>query len=1344
MAIGPGMAAVCGVAAALAMGDADEAADETTDVVVLGEEDLADRAEILRNRYRRMTPGDAPLVQDVGTWPAAWEEFSPIWNGAAADRDLGTWTVPVAAERDGADTVLRDGAGTELWRGQTVFSKDGTEGVVLTGALVAEEDWPLYRAARGEIARRLATGRQDDGGGLRGTNGPCTNGLHFVSAVGNFAINPPELHVGLAWTNNGMVDVFAYGPLHISETNVVTYTNDENVVVTATNVTWHSVEPTLTGFDNAWEWIGAVAVSNTGTNVFIDNGFPANRGIVRYYAAAEAVDSDGDGLNDGMEQFVWHTDPAIADSDGDGWGDGMEAEIGFDPVDARDVPRVTIEGVKYKLSGNETSNQWVELYSASAREVHLDGFRLEVGRNGVWSNTVVFSSGTVLDSSRYLLIGESNVTNADIQAKMDIPDALAADPTTGVRLRWGGATNGAVVDVVFIGHGPFNTAGLDTTGWVSATSVWNYAGRTLERCFPGLDTDQDTDWRWAHDHDPHNYLTGVVDSDEDGLSDAEEHAGSQNPFGEPTNPWNADSDGDGLSDYDECVTYETNPNTWATDGDIWPWMPSNSPASDWPGSDWWELEHHFAPTNFDENTNGISDIWEWMVGVTNLTTGADSDGDGISDWDEMRQNSNPLDAADSEAKPYVLHYEASRSGWTNGSISNDIGLFGEVHVRFLGAHDGQGVLAKVTEGNVQEEFTFEWKGADEIARFEGETPSVWYTSARLTGNSVLVVKDEGKHPEFINTLGGEYTITNFTATIVPDLDRNRQIDDEDRNRAWRGEPLRFWVNDDDDNGPTADSGNDIPGQGHADADDQTVDGVCDLLDFFPVWVDGAEVLETIPGTTTCRLRQSGALNAVYTDLSKTSAGDFLVNTNPVYGPAFNQCPQSAAVFEVSGDGEVLSPAFAGKIAGGSGVLILEGKSPTSSPLVFEVLREGEPVFSTEMPLDIAGVENMYRWINLRPGGTSSTAEPTNNPDSSSNGKNVFFLHGFNVDAAAARGWNAEIFKRLHQSGSHAKFWGMTWDGDLGFINGLYYHSNVTNAFAVAPGFAAALQCVSGEKIVLAHSLGNMVVAEAMRSCGLQVDKFFMLNAAIAAECFDPAAFNDSPENNNMVDPAWVAYTNVTWASKWHELFPSEDDRSRLTWRGRFAGLSNAIYNYYSSGDEIFETKSGGAGAFSGGPFHLERYAWQKQEMLKGTGSLGGTTWAGWGMRHSQPGSTDPLYTAAQANAIAATNKWHFRETPLFWPSPNFIFSNSISVVRQQQILARGIPALSESIGGDSAGSNGCFLEEVNMDGEILRPNGWGRTDPVYGQQWLHCDIRDMAYLYVFKLFDRVSEKGNLR
>lgn len=86
------------------------------DMVVLGEADLADLAEIQRNQFRRMTPGDEPFVQDVGAKPAAWEEFLAAWDDAAAERDLATWVVPVVAAREGVATVLRDGEGVELWR----------------------------------------------------------------------------------------------------------------------------------------------------------------------------------------------------------------------------------------------------------------------------------------------------------------------------------------------------------------------------------------------------------------------------------------------------------------------------------------------------------------------------------------------------------------------------------------------------------------------------------------------------------------------------------------------------------------------------------------------------------------------------------------------------------------------------------------------------------------------------------------------------------------------------------------------------------------------------------------------------------------------------------------------------------------------------------------------------------------------------------------------------------------------------------------------------------------------------------------------------------------------------
>lgn len=325
------LAAAFGVAAAFATGGADEPSDGAADNVFLGEQDLAERMEIWRNQFRRMTPGDAPLVQVVGTWPAAWEEFSHAWAVAPAERDLATWLVPVTAERSGSLTVLRDANGTVLWSGATDFAKDESASVTLTGALVSEDDWALWEAARQEIARRVQECREQEVP-MRGTNGPCTNGIHFVSASANLTNTPPEFRVGLAWTNSGTLDVFAYGPLHVAETNEVTYTNDENQVIVTNVVSWHSVAPSLSGFDNDWTWVGTLAVTNSETNVFVDTSFTEDRAKVRFYAAAQAVDSDGDGLNDGFELFVSHSSTNSADGDHDGVDDATEHAAGSNPM----------------------------------------------------------------------------------------------------------------------------------------------------------------------------------------------------------------------------------------------------------------------------------------------------------------------------------------------------------------------------------------------------------------------------------------------------------------------------------------------------------------------------------------------------------------------------------------------------------------------------------------------------------------------------------------------------------------------------------------------------------------------------------------------------------------------------------------------------------------------------------------------------------------------------------------------------------------------------------------------------------------------------------------------------
>ncbi len=47
----------------------------------------------------------------------------------------------------------------------------------------------------------------------------------------------------------------------------------------------------------------------------------------------QKADTDGDGLKDGDEVNVYHTNPLLYDTDGDGLGDGLEVQTGSDPLD---------------------------------------------------------------------------------------------------------------------------------------------------------------------------------------------------------------------------------------------------------------------------------------------------------------------------------------------------------------------------------------------------------------------------------------------------------------------------------------------------------------------------------------------------------------------------------------------------------------------------------------------------------------------------------------------------------------------------------------------------------------------------------------------------------------------------------------------------------------------------------------------------------------------------------------------------------------------------------------------------------------------------------------------------
>ncbi|MEN9975118.1 MAG: hypothetical protein RLZZ282_1124 [Verrucomicrobiota bacterium] len=59
---------------------------------------------------------------------------------------------------------------------------------------------------------------------------------------------------------------------------------------------------------------------------------------IGYSTDPKNPDSDGDGLTDGKEVSVYHSNPILADSDADGFGDGFEVMAGYNPTLATSTP----------------------------------------------------------------------------------------------------------------------------------------------------------------------------------------------------------------------------------------------------------------------------------------------------------------------------------------------------------------------------------------------------------------------------------------------------------------------------------------------------------------------------------------------------------------------------------------------------------------------------------------------------------------------------------------------------------------------------------------------------------------------------------------------------------------------------------------------------------------------------------------------------------------------------------------------------------------------------------------------------------------------------------------------
>jgi hypothetical protein len=613
-----------------------------------------------------------------------------------------------------------------------------------------------------------------------------------------------------------------------------------------------------------------------------------------------------------------------------------------------------------------------------------------------------------------------------------------------------------------------------------------------------------------------------------------------------------------------------------------------------------------------------------------------------------------------------------------------------------------------------------------------------------------------------------------------------------------------------------------------DCDNFRIDGVRDLIDFFPVALDIKTLLGIFqPNVYEYRLKAATEnLKVVFPELTTETVENYLVDVETARTVALKQTfPVPQDKWPISGAYNIAArQGLSAMLATAStqdapSVVLLEGVKSGQASLVLEVFDpSGNKVFSNSLNLSLDGVEQMFRHKNLiqfalpdlSPQPPETGTEwgeldrldvPLNCPDKECLDvldEDFIFVHGYNVDGQQARGWQSEMFKRLFRSGLRSRFWGVTWYGsktqqlNMFTIN---FRINARNALHTAPDFRNFLNDnMQGKISIASHSLGNMLTASALLDPGealtVSIGNVFMIDTAVALEAFtgeiegggDPDcpggprcpgtdviyagedASSVSSAANPMINPKWYDYEKKLGSSEWYKHFDAElsiggkpDARRSLTLRGRYADLNKigaTFYNFYSSGEEVLGTHYGDLAAFEdGSEFVVDggRNAWTLQEKLKGRMwfGLGSSNYGGWSFASpyvvvTSTGTISYLNNAmplAIANQLTPTQ---LRTQPFFGLGQASPLSepggSEWAEIHRDQLLAEAIPSITLPSGGPGGKDMDIKLFDKNVfDMQDTFTSGWPQVRIDKGDtRWKHSDLRNVAYLYVYKIFKKMA------
>jgi hypothetical protein len=186
---------------------------------------------------------------------------------------------------------------------------------------------------------------------------------------------------------------------------------------------------------------------------------------------------------------------------------------------------------------------------------------------------------------------------------------------------------------------------------------------------------------------------------------------------------------------------------------------------------------------------------------------------------------------------------------------------------------------------------------------------------------------------------------------------------------------------------------------------------------------------------------------------------------------------------------------------------------------------------------------------------------------------IVFVHGWNVEHSAnidfKKAAAETLFKRMFWQGFRGHFvefdWPTTWDAEgsrnwsaiPGFAENLTYNAGEFQAYRSGRGLMQVLDSLDGDKHLLAHSMGNVVVAEALRQWNqLQPTNALVKNYVAMEAAISTGAYGDMSSDAFEITVSTQSYGNFGWP---HEVF----DESRVDllrqWHDGFPGGSSTHY-----------------------------------------------------------------------------------------------------------------------------------------------------------------------------------------